>query len=157
VHASASIWRFRVYRSRLGDLRVLPLALEQPLRVYTIRGEEGGISVLEQFNEQVLGMLPKLRVQALALTRDRAAAADLVQDAVVSALGARDSFEPGTNFAAWMHAILRNRFISLTRRRREMVDIDDAPASFLAAPDGQESHLLLKELDRAMIRLQPPT
>ena len=109
----------------------------------------------DQFNEQVLGMLPKLRVQALALTRDRVAAADLVQDAVVNALGARESFQPGTNFAAWMHTILRNRFISMARKRQETEDLDDAPASFLAAPDGQESRLALKELDRAMARLLP--
>ena len=53
------------------------------------------------FHDQVIGILPKLRVQALALTRNRAAAEDLVQDAVCNALSAQDSFIPGTNFAAW--------------------------------------------------------
>ena len=82
----------------------------------------------DQFSEQVLRLLPKLRVQALALTRDRSAAEDLAHDAVVNALAGRDGFEPGTNFAAWMHAILRNRFLDLRRRRRETVDLAAATA-----------------------------
>jgi RNA polymerase sigma-70 factor, ECF subfamily len=109
----------------------------------------------DQFSNQVLAMLPRLRVQALALTRNRPAADDLVQDAVVNALAARDSFQPGTNFAAWMHTILRHQFLTSLRKRRETVAIDDAPASFLAVADGQESRLVLKELDRAMGRLSP--
>ena len=123
--------------------------------MYTIAGPERGIFVQDHFGNQILGLLPKLREQALALTRNRGAADDLVHDAIVGALAARDSFEPGTNFAAWMRTILRNRFIAQLRKRREMVDIDDAPASFLAIADGQESRLVLKELDRAMGRLPP--
>jgi RNA polymerase sigma-70 factor (ECF subfamily) len=109
----------------------------------------------DRFSEQMLGMIPRLRVQAVALTRDRGAAEDLVQDALVSALAARDSFEPGTSMRAWMHTILRNRFYTLLRRRRETVHIDDAPPSFLALRDGQEDRLVLKELDRALARLPP--
>jgi len=52
------------------------------------------------FNEQVISILPKLRIQALALTRSRSAAEDLVQDAVCNALAAHASFIPGTNFPA---------------------------------------------------------
>ena len=80
------------------------------------------------FHDQVIAILPKLRVQALALTRNRASAEDLVQDAVCNALSASNSFIPGTNFAAWMHRILRNRFISNLRKRRDTTDIDDVPA-----------------------------
>ena len=109
----------------------------------------------DPFGEQVLGMLPRLRVQALALARDRSAAEDLVQDAVVNALAGRDGYVPGTDFAAWMHRILRNRFLDLRRRRRETVDLDDAPAPALAVPECQESRLALAALDRAMGRLPP--
>ncbi len=72
-----------------------------------------------EFHTQLVSLVPKLRIQALALTRNRAAAEDLVQDAVAAnALAAQDSFTPGTNFAAWMHRILRNRFISTLRKQR---------------------------------------
>ncbi|WP_370288258.1 sigma-70 family RNA polymerase sigma factor [Siccirubricoccus soli] len=106
-----------------------------------------------EFHGQLVALLPKLRVQALALTRNRAAAEDLVQDAVANALAAQDSFTPGTNFAAWMHRILRNRFISTLRRQRETTDIEDLPMSLFAVNAAHEDRLVLKELSRALGRL----
>ncbi|MFT8353682.1 MAG: sigma-70 family RNA polymerase sigma factor [Gluconobacter japonicus] len=105
------------------------------------------------FHDQVIAILPKLRVQALSLTRNRAAAEDLVQDAVCNALAAQNSFIPGTNFSAWMHRILRNRFISDLRKRREMTDIDDVPAANFASPATHEDSLALKDLSLALSRL----
>ena len=105
------------------------------------------------FHDQVISILPKLRIQALALTRNRAAAEDLVQDAVCNALSAQNSFVPGTNFPAWMHRILRNRFISNLRKRRDTSDIDDVPAHLLATEAPHEDRLALKELSKAMTRL----
>ncbi|GAC86811.1 DNA-directed RNA polymerase sigma-E/Sigma-24/FecI [Gluconobacter thailandicus F149-1 = NBRC 100600] len=105
------------------------------------------------FHDQVIAILPKLRVQALSLTRNRAAAEDLVQDAVCNALAAQNSFIPGTNFSAWMHRILRNRFISDLRKRRETTDIDDVPASTFASPATHEDSLALKDLSLALSRL----
>lgn len=107
------------------------------------------------FHDQLVTILPKLRVQALALTRNRASAEDLVQDAVCNALAAQDSFIPGTNFAAWMHRILRNRFISNLRKRRDTTDIEDVPASTFASDAAHEDRLALKELGKAMNRLPP--
>jgi RNA polymerase sigma-70 factor (ECF subfamily) len=106
-----------------------------------------------EFHSQLITLLPRLRVQALALTRNRAAAEDLVQDAVANALAAQDSFTPGTNFAAWMHRILRNRFISTLRKQRDTTDIEDLPASAFAVSANHEDRLVLKELGRAVNRL----
>ena len=106
-----------------------------------------------EFHSQLITLLPRLRVQALALARNRAAAEDLVQDAVANALAAQDSFTPGTNFAAWMHRILRNRFISTLRKQRETTDIEDLPAGLFAVGPAHEDRLVLKELGRAVNRL----
>ncbi len=95
------------------------------------------------FHNQMIAVLPKLRVQALALTRHRAAAEDLVQDAVCNALAAQGRFNPGTNFAAWMHRILRNRFISNLRKRRDTIDIDDVPSSIFSSAAPHEDRLAL--------------
>ena len=111
------------------------------------------VSTAAEFHGQLVALLPKLRVQALALTRNRAAAEDLVQDAVANALAAKDSFTPGTNFAAWMHRILRNRFISTLRKQRETTDIDDLPMSAFAVSGAHEDRLVLKELSRALGKL----
>lgn len=105
------------------------------------------------FHDQIIAILPKLRTQALALTRNRAAADDLVQDAVCNALSAQTSFIPGTNFTAWMHRIVRNRFISNLRKRRDTTDIEDVPAGAFATNAAHEDRLALKELARAMTRL----
>ncbi|MFC7554142.1 sigma-70 family RNA polymerase sigma factor [Pseudoroseomonas wenyumeiae] len=80
------------------------------------------------------------------MTRNRADADDLVQAAVSNALAAQASFTPGTNFGAWMFRILRNRFLSDIRRKRDTCDMDNAPAEALARPAAQEDSLALREL-----------
>ncbi len=74
------------------------------------------------FHEQLKAILPRLRVYALSLTRDRDAADDLVHDTVVKALTGRASFEPGTNLSAWVFRIQRNEFISGLRRLRPSLE-----------------------------------
>src|SRR5512133_2492959 len=106
-----------------------------------------------RFAEDLVAVLPRLRVQALALTRNRADADDLVQAAVTNALAAKASFMPGTNFGAWMYRILRNRFLSDRRRAREMVDVEDAPPEALSRPASQEDNLALRELRVHLARL----
>jgi len=105
------------------------------------------------FHDELTSLLPRLRIQALALTRNRADADDLVQAAIVNALAAQASFVPGTNLHAWVYRIMRNRFISDRRRYRPSVDMDDAPETAFARPAAQEDSIVLAELRRAMARL----
>jgi RNA polymerase sigma-70 factor (ECF subfamily) len=116
---------------------------------------EQAVAAPHDFHGMLVALVPKLRIQALALTRNRAAAEDLVQDAVANALAAQDSFTPGTNFAAWMHRILRNRFISTLRKQRETTDIEDLPMSAFAVSAAHEDRMILKELSQALGRLPP--
>ena len=111
--------------------------------------------VPKSFQEQLIAILPKLRIQALTLTRNATAADDLVQDALCNAIAAQESFITGTNFPAWMHRILHNRFISNLRKGRETSDIDDVPQAALATRAPQEDRLVLKELQTAMGQLPP--
>ncbi|MFC3124979.1 sigma-70 family RNA polymerase sigma factor [Pseudoroseomonas globiformis] len=110
---------------------------------------------LPSFHDQLVALLPRLRVQAVSMTRNRADADDLVQAAVSNALAAQHSFTPGTNFGAWMFRILRNRFLSDIRRKRDNCDIDSAPAEALARPAAQEDSLALRELRRRLTDLPP--
>jgi RNA polymerase sigma-70 factor (ECF subfamily) len=107
----------------------------------------------ESFHDLVLGYLPALRAQALALTRNRPDADDLVQSAITSALAAKDSFAIGTNFRGWMTRILRNRFISNIRSRRQTVDIEDATGPQMARSGGQEDRIEIQELRRQLGKL----
>jgi len=117
----------------------------------------GGVNEIKAdnvtFHDLLIQHLPVLRQQAMALTRNRADADDLLQTSVASALAAKNSFELGTNFRAWMGSIIRNRFLSNCRRRRETVSIDDAPSSMLSRSGGQEESLAMRELRHHMARL----
>ena len=71
------------------------------------------------FEELASSLLPELKRSALSLTRDPAAAEDLVQEALLKAHGAYDRFETGSNFRAWIQRILYNAFVSDFRKRRD--------------------------------------
>ena len=100
-----------------------------------------------EFQDQLTAFLPKMRVWAMALTRNRAAAEDLVQDVAMKALAASESFVPGTNFSAWVHRIMTNHFISGVRSRREYSDLDQMPE--VGIPATQHDRTELRELNVA--------
>ena len=105
---------------------------------------------------QIALLLPDLRAFARFLARDRVAADDLVQDAVVRALGALDQFQPGTNLKAWLFTILRNSFYEQGRRRKREAAALQArfEPSEAAAPE-QHAKADLSDLQQLMFRLPP--
>src|SRR5947209_3680419 len=107
----------------------------------------------DNFNDSLVAVLPRLRTLALALTRNRPDAEDLVHDAATNALAARDSFQPGSNFRAWICRIMRNRFISIVRKRRPTSRIEEASQSAMSVDVPYEHRLVLQELARAFYRL----
>jgi RNA polymerase sigma-70 factor (ECF subfamily) len=110
---------------------------------------------VRDFHEQLKAILPRLRIYALSLTRDRDTADDLVHDTVIRALTGRQSFQPGTNLAAWLFRIQRNEFISGLRRQRPTVPVDAAVAEALSHPAYQDSGLLMREFVSAFSKLAP--
>jgi RNA polymerase sigma-70 factor, ECF subfamily len=107
----------------------------------------------DDFHDQLISRLPQMRIWALALTRNRAAAEDLVQDTATKALLAQDRFIPGTNFGAWIHRIMTNHFISGVRKQRMTTELDDTMDLPVAA--AHEDRLALRELAHALDRLAP--
>ncbi len=71
-----------------------------------------------------------LTAYVLAQIGDPTAADDLVQDVFSIAFEKRGSFEPGTNFGAWLRSIARNVVLRYfeKRARRPVVSRDDALA-----------------------------
>lgn len=69
----------------------------------------------DDLGTQIVGHRTRLVRFAWSMTRDREAAQDLAQEAIVRALAARWRFEPGTNLKAWLFRILRNVHLNMLR------------------------------------------
>lgn len=102
----------------------------------------------------MLEQVPTLRAFAKSLCGNPDRADDLVQDTLMRAWSAQDSFAAGTNIRAWLFTILRNSYYGdLRRRRYEVEDPDGAIAQQVAAPGGQESAVEFSELEVALARM----
>src|SRR5580692_896633 len=64
------------------------------------------------FEDLALPLLPSLYNVAFWLTRNQTDAEDLVQESFLKALRGFASFEPDTNFKAWIFRILRNTYLT---------------------------------------------
>ena len=92
--------------------------------------------------DDVVEHLPAMRAFAVSLTRDSAAADDLVQDTIVKAWKNFDKFKEGTNLRAWLFTILRNTFYSnLRKSKREVSDSDGAMAATLSEKPQHDGRL----------------
>jgi len=60
----------------------------------------------------------ELRLHALRLCRNEAAAQDLLQDTFERALRFERQYEPNSNLRAWLHRILLSLFVTRCRRSR---------------------------------------
>ena len=74
------------------------------------------------FESLLRPLLDRAYGAALHMTRNRADAEDLVQEASLLAFRAFRSFQPGTNFKAWFFRILTNCFYSRYRKTRHEAD-----------------------------------
>ena len=64
------------------------------------------------FEQLAMPHFERLYNFACWLTHDREEAEDLVQETYAKALKGFSSFQPGTNFRAWIYKILRNSFLT---------------------------------------------
>ena len=98
--------------------------------------------------------LGAMRAFALNLTRNDAAADDLVQDAVIKAWRNIDKYEVGTNMRAWLYTILRNTFYSDYRKaRREVQDSEGQFAATLTVKPDHDGRLALDDFMHAFNQL----
>jgi RNA polymerase sigma-70 factor, ECF subfamily len=122
------------------------------------------------FEDLALSLLPSLYNIASWLTRNPVDAEDLVQETFLKALRGFSSFEPGSNFRAWIFRILRNTYLTsrtgLAAMRTVALEdeLDDRNASLYpeAAIDWEtpERNLIRMSdsaaLHAAMEKLPPP-
>lgn len=83
------------------------------------------------FEELAVPLFDQLYNFAHWLVQNRSEAEDLVQETYVKALRGFSSFQPGTNFRAWIYRILRNTFLTsrtgLKASATVALDVDNPP------------------------------
>src|ERR1700686_293050 len=98
------------------------------------------------FEELAMPLFDSLYNFARWLVQNSNDAEDLVQESYLKALRSFASFQPGTNFRAWMFQILRNTFLSsrsrLNRRMTVAIDSEDDTPLLPATSATPESLLI---------------
>ena len=98
------------------------------------------------FEQLAMPHFDRLYNFACWLTHDRQEAEDLVQETYVKALKGFSSFQPGTNFRAWIYKILRNAFLTsrtgLKVTATEQLDLEDDEKTLPRVVETPESILL---------------
>lgn len=111
--------------------------------------------IAQLFELGIVAEFPAMLRYARALTRDDAAAEDLVQDAVVLACQRRETFQEGRSLSTWLCAIIHNRFVDDQRRLRAERSRDQRAAREAGghADATQEDAIRLTSLERAFLGL----
>ncbi|MGA8212536.1 MAG: sigma-70 family RNA polymerase sigma factor [Candidatus Sulfotelmatobacter sp.] len=100
----------------------------------------------ESFEQLAMPHFERLYNFACWLTHDRQEAEDLVQETYAKALKGFSSFQPGTNFRAWIYKILRNAFLTSRTGLKATVtvplDLENEEETLPAAKETPETILL---------------
>ncbi len=116
---------------------------------------EVNVTATDQFKTEMIGLLPRLRRFAVTLTRSGPDADDLLQDACTTALQKWHQFDPAQPLDRWMFRILRNLWISETRKRKVRQGQGQIPAeeaTMLQAENADEA-LKAKQLQNKVSAL----
>jgi RNA polymerase sigma factor (sigma-70 family) len=88
---------------------------------HTIRSDPAdrpGTAPMNDVDDQLRELLPRMRRFAVSLTRDPSSADDLVQSSLEKALSAWSSKRPDGDLRAWLFSILYRQFLDAHRRSR---------------------------------------
>jgi RNA polymerase sigma-70 factor, ECF subfamily len=103
------------------------------------------------FEDLALPLFDQLYNFARWLTQDTSEAEDLVQETYAKALRGFSSYQPGTNFRAWMYRILRNSFLSSRTGLKTTVAFDEEDQETPSDPSTPES-LMIEQASREMVQ-----
>jgi len=108
----------------------------------------------QEFEQLAMPLFGPLYNLAHWLTQDRSEAEDLVQETFAKALKGFDSFQPGTNFRAWIYRILRNTFLTSRTGLKTAVSLDDEddPQAVTPATTETPESILLARADHDAIQ-----
>jgi RNA polymerase sigma-70 factor (ECF subfamily) len=104
---------------------------------------------VQSFEEYAMPLFDSLYNFAMWLARNRDEAEDLVQETYAKALKGFSSFQPGTNFRAWMFRILRNAFLnSRTGLKMSQTALEfDSDSPLMPATQQTPESILLRQIN----------
>ncbi len=110
-------------------------------------------SLSGSFEELAIPLFERLYNFAHWLTQDREEAEDLVQETYAKALKGFSSFQPGTNFRAWIYQILRNTFLTSRTGLKSTVPLEpESEQEVLPAVKDTPESILLQRSDRQLVQ-----
>ncbi len=109
---------------------------------------------MNDFSTELVQLIPRLRRYARALTGERVAADDLVQDTLERASSRLHLWRRGSDLRAWLFTIMHNIFVNQMRGHSSphLVPID-GEAFEMAAHPTQTDPLEIRDLDVSLRRL----
>jgi RNA polymerase sigma factor (sigma-70 family) len=122
-----------------------------PFGALSLQGDQA----LARFEELAMPLSHSLFNFAHWLAHNQHDAEDLVQETYLKALRSFASFEPGTNFRAWMFKILKNTFLTARSKQEHCttIPIDIKENSWaLPATSGTPESLLIEHFDIDAVR-----
>jgi RNA polymerase sigma-70 factor (ECF subfamily) len=104
--------------------------------------------------DAIVELIPRLRRYARALSGERVAADDLVQDTLERAWSKLHLYRRGTDLRAWLFTVMHNVYVNQVRAARPAAQVDEEmPELARSAPETDA--LALRDLDAAIRRLPP--
>jgi RNA polymerase sigma-70 factor, ECF subfamily len=133
----------------------LPLAVSCPIRQYSFEGCL--LKMPCNHDADTLANIDGLYSYALALTRNRAEAEDLVEETCARALRAAGWWRAGSNTKAWLFTILRNGRLNQLRKRRaspQFIGIEDCDAFWdgIAEPSKDAHNIYITKTEARRIQ-----
>lgn len=107
----------------------------------------------ESFEELAMPEFARIYNFALWLTQDRAAAENLVQETYAKAQKGLSTYQPGSNFRAWLYRILRHTFMTTQAGLRAASNVMVQGEGAAEMVNGQVTGpLLLAQIDEDRLR-----
>ncbi|MGZ8211086.1 MAG: RNA polymerase sigma factor [Burkholderiales bacterium] len=107
---------------------------------------------MSDFATRVEELIPRLRRYARALTGERGAADDLVQDTLERAWVKLHLWRSGSDLRAWLFTIMHNVHVNQMRGRRNEVELDEDSLDMPQRPT-QTDLLEVRDIEAALRRL----
>ena len=123
-----------------------------------VQSQSGGRGLSARFERDVVSMRDPLYRHAFRLSRNHEDAEDLVQETMMKAYAAFNTFQVGTNLNAWLFRILTNTFINSYRkkiRQPAQCSTEEVTDQLLAKAYGHASPMGLRPTEELMLAALP--